>query len=154
MCSGAAPTALAATMMPRMFLYRHGLAAGDINARYGVDHGFSCGVSLEVQCHGQEEIDLLWEGLSAVPEAEQCGWLVDRQDFIHVRAEQIAADDLVVARQVQYRQHTEPVIDESRYRRDFIRGVRHLPADHLTRGVVAVPNPLHKLRTGVELLDF
>ncbi len=28
--------------------------------------------------HGQEEIDLLWEGLSAVPEAEQCGWLVDR----------------------------------------------------------------------------
>ena len=44
----------------------------------GVDHGFSCGVSLEVQCHGQEEIDLLWEGLSAVPEAEQCGWLVDR----------------------------------------------------------------------------
>lgn len=44
----------------------------------GVDHGFSCGVSLEVQCHGQEEIDLLWDLLSAVPEAEQCGWLVDR----------------------------------------------------------------------------
>ena len=44
----------------------------------GVDHGFSCGVSLEVQCHGQDEIDLLWDGLSAVPEAEQCGWLVDR----------------------------------------------------------------------------
>lgn len=29
-----APTALAATMMPRMFLYRHGLAPDDINARY------------------------------------------------------------------------------------------------------------------------
>ena len=29
-----APTALAATMMPRMYLYRHGLAPGDINARY------------------------------------------------------------------------------------------------------------------------
>jgi predicted 3-demethylubiquinone-9 3-methyltransferase (glyoxalase superfamily) len=43
----------------------------------GVDHGFSCGVSLEVQCHGQEEIDFLWQALSAVPEAEQCGWLVD-----------------------------------------------------------------------------
>ncbi len=43
----------------------------------GVAHGFSCGVSLEVQCRGQAEIDHLWEGLSAVPEAEQCGWLVD-----------------------------------------------------------------------------
>ena len=29
-----APTALAATMMPRMFLYEHGLGAADINARY------------------------------------------------------------------------------------------------------------------------
>ncbi len=29
-----ARTALAATMMPRMYLYRHGLAPGDINARY------------------------------------------------------------------------------------------------------------------------
>ncbi len=44
----------------------------------GIDHGFTCGVSLEVQCRGQAEIDLLWEGLSAVPEAEQCGWLADR----------------------------------------------------------------------------
>lgn len=44
----------------------------------GVDHGFSCGVSLEVQCRDQQQIDYLWEGLSAVPEAEQCGWLADR----------------------------------------------------------------------------
>lgn len=43
----------------------------------GVDHGFSCGVSLEVQCKDQAEIDHLWDGLSAVPEAEQCGWLAD-----------------------------------------------------------------------------
>ena len=39
---------------------------------------FSCGVSLEVRCDGQGEIDGLWESLSAVPEAEQCGWLADR----------------------------------------------------------------------------
>lgn len=39
---------------------------------------FSNGVSFEVSCGGQEEIDRLWEALSAVPEAEQCGWLVDR----------------------------------------------------------------------------
>lgn len=44
----------------------------------GVDHGFSCGVSLEVGCADQAEIDRLWEALSAVPEAEQCGWLTDR----------------------------------------------------------------------------
>ena len=43
----------------------------------GTDHGFSCGVSLQVNCDGQEEIDRLWDALSAVPEAEQCGWLVD-----------------------------------------------------------------------------
>ncbi|WP_336651339.1 MULTISPECIES: VOC family protein [unclassified Leucobacter] len=39
---------------------------------------FGCGVSLEVQCDDQAEIDALWEALSAVPEAEQCGWLADR----------------------------------------------------------------------------
>ena len=44
----------------------------------GIDHGFTPGVSLEVSCADQAEIDRLWEALSAVPEAEQCGWLVDR----------------------------------------------------------------------------
>lgn len=43
----------------------------------GTDHGFSCGVSLQVNCVDQSEIDALWEGLSFVPEAEQCGWLAD-----------------------------------------------------------------------------
>jgi predicted 3-demethylubiquinone-9 3-methyltransferase (glyoxalase superfamily) len=46
----------------------------------GPDHDFTFtpGVSLEVDCADQAEIDRLWEALSAVPEAEQCGWLVDR----------------------------------------------------------------------------
>ncbi|MDO5670962.1 MAG: VOC family protein [Corynebacterium sp.] len=39
---------------------------------------FSPGVSLQVNARGQEEIDHLWENLSAVPEAERCGWLQDR----------------------------------------------------------------------------
>ncbi|UNK70649.1 VOC family protein [Microbacterium sp. H1-D42] len=42
------------------------------------EFAFSPGVSLEVRCHGQAEIDRLWDALSAVPEAEQCGWLADR----------------------------------------------------------------------------
>lgn len=41
------------------------------------DFGFTCGVSLEVSCRDQDEIDRLWDALSAVPEAEQCGWLAD-----------------------------------------------------------------------------
>lgn len=42
------------------------------------DFGFTPGVSLVVRCAHQSEIDRLWDALSAVPEAEQCGWLVDR----------------------------------------------------------------------------
>ncbi|WP_370614428.1 VOC family protein [Mumia qirimensis] len=47
---------------------------------FGADHyfGFSEGVSLEVQCEDQAEIDRLWDALSDAPEAEQCGWLKDR----------------------------------------------------------------------------
>lgn len=39
---------------------------------------FSPGVSLVVRCEDQAEIDRYWDALSAVPEAEQCGWCVDR----------------------------------------------------------------------------
>lgn len=42
------------------------------------DAPFTCGVSLEVRCADQAEIDRLWDALSAVAEAEQCGWLADR----------------------------------------------------------------------------
>jgi predicted 3-demethylubiquinone-9 3-methyltransferase (glyoxalase superfamily) len=42
------------------------------------EFGFSEAVSLMVSCADQEEIDYYWERLSAVPEAEQCGWLKDR----------------------------------------------------------------------------
>lgn len=43
-------------------------------------HGltFNEAISLMVYCRDQEEIDYYWEKLSAVPEAEQCGWLKDR----------------------------------------------------------------------------
>ncbi len=44
------------------------------------DHAFSFteGVSLIVDATTQEEIDSYWNALSAVPDAEQCGWLKDR----------------------------------------------------------------------------
>lgn len=42
------------------------------------DFTFSEGISLLVNCENQEEIDHLWEKLSSVPEAEQCGWCKDK----------------------------------------------------------------------------
>jgi predicted 3-demethylubiquinone-9 3-methyltransferase (glyoxalase superfamily) len=39
---------------------------------------FNEAISLLVPCETQAEIDSYWEKLSAVPEAEQCGWLKDQ----------------------------------------------------------------------------
>lgn len=39
---------------------------------------FNEAISFIVSCETQDEIDYYWEKLSAVPEAEQCGWLKDR----------------------------------------------------------------------------
>jgi predicted 3-demethylubiquinone-9 3-methyltransferase (glyoxalase superfamily) len=43
------------------------------------EHNFSFNeaISFMVSCDTQQEIDYFWEKLSAVPEAEQCGWLKD-----------------------------------------------------------------------------
>lgn len=45
------------------------------------DFKFNEAISFIVRCGTQEEIDYYWEKLSAVPEAEQCGWLKDRYGF-------------------------------------------------------------------------
>lgn len=39
---------------------------------------FNEAISFMVSCDTQEELDYYWEELSAVPEAEQCGWLKDK----------------------------------------------------------------------------
>jgi len=49
-----------------------------IDSSLGHAFNFTEGVSLVVRCDTQEEIDAYWQMLSAVPEAEQCGWLKDR----------------------------------------------------------------------------
>lgn len=45
-----------------------------------LEHSFTFNeaVSFIVYCRDQQEIDHYWDRLSAVPEAEQCGWLKDR----------------------------------------------------------------------------
>lgn len=42
------------------------------------DFAFNEAISFMVHCDTQEEINHYWEKLSAVPEAEQCGWLKDK----------------------------------------------------------------------------
>lgn len=46
----------------------------------GHPHGFTFNEALSflVECPDQAEIDRLWAALSAVPEAEQCGWVKDK----------------------------------------------------------------------------
>jgi predicted 3-demethylubiquinone-9 3-methyltransferase (glyoxalase superfamily) len=39
---------------------------------------FNEAISFVVNCEDQAEVDYYWEKLSAVPEAEQCGWLKDK----------------------------------------------------------------------------
>jgi predicted 3-demethylubiquinone-9 3-methyltransferase (glyoxalase superfamily) len=39
---------------------------------------FNEAISFMVHCDTQKEIDYFWQKLSAVPEAEQCGWLKDK----------------------------------------------------------------------------
>lgn len=39
---------------------------------------FNEAVSFYVECEDQDEVDHFWKKLSAVPEAEQCGWLKDK----------------------------------------------------------------------------
>lgn len=56
-------------------LEHYGFAAMDSGQAHGF--GFNEAISLMVQCDTQEEIDYFWKHLSAVPEAEQCGWLKD-----------------------------------------------------------------------------
>ena len=52
------------------------MAAMDSGAFH--DFTFTPRVSIIVSCRDQAEIDRYWAGLSAVPEAEHCGWCVDR----------------------------------------------------------------------------
>ena len=66
---------------------------------------FTEATSFYVECADQEEVDYFWERLSAVPEAEQCGWLKDKYglswQIIPKRMGELLSDkDKVKARRV------------------------------------------------------
>ena len=44
----------------------------------GTDFGFAPGMSLMVDCPTQDEVDELWDRLSAGGSVQACGWLTDR----------------------------------------------------------------------------
>ena len=49
-----------------------------MDSGFAHEFSFTPAISFMVNCRDQTEIDRLWKLLSAVPEAEQCGWLQDR----------------------------------------------------------------------------
>ena len=74
--AGGEPDAEGPVMFSDFRLHATWLAAMDSADEHRF--AFNEAVSLVVTCDTQEEIDHYWEKLSAVPEAEQCGWLKDR----------------------------------------------------------------------------
>jgi predicted 3-demethylubiquinone-9 3-methyltransferase (glyoxalase superfamily) len=63
-------------MFADFMLFDQWFAAMD--SAFAHDFAFNEAISFIVRCEDQAEIDQYWDRLSAVPEAEQCGWLKDR----------------------------------------------------------------------------
>jgi predicted 3-demethylubiquinone-9 3-methyltransferase (glyoxalase superfamily) len=55
-----------------------GFTISAMDNAYDADFMFNEAFSFEVDCKDQQEIDYYWDKLSAVPEAEQCGWIKDK----------------------------------------------------------------------------
>lgn len=54
------------------------MAFSAMDNAFDVDFDFNEAFSLMINCEDQKEIDYFWDKLSAVPEAEQCGWVKDK----------------------------------------------------------------------------
>ncbi len=73
---GAEPDKEGATMFTDFMLAGEWFMAMDSAYEHGF--AFNEAISFMVPCDTQAEIDYYWSKLSAVPEAEQCGWLKDK----------------------------------------------------------------------------
>ncbi len=74
--AGMAPEKEGTVMFTDFMLANQWFAAMDSANKH--EFTFNEAVSLMVRCETQEEMDYYWEKLSAVPAAEQCGWLKDK----------------------------------------------------------------------------
>lgn len=55
-----------------------GMRFSAMDSAYDHDFDFNEAISIVVNCESQDELDYFWDALTAVPEAEQCGWLKDK----------------------------------------------------------------------------
>lgn len=74
--AGMEPNKEGTVMFTDFHLEGQWFTAGDSALMHDFD--FNEAISIIVKCEDQNEIDSYWERLSAVPEAEQCGWLKDK----------------------------------------------------------------------------
>ncbi len=74
--SGMEPEKEGSVMFTSYNLEEQEFAAMDSSSKH--DFCFNEAISLVILCETQEEIDYYWQKLSAVPEAEQCGWIKDK----------------------------------------------------------------------------
>ncbi|MCX7803333.1 MAG: VOC family protein, partial [Meiothermus ruber] len=74
--AGMAPEREGTLMYSEFMLAGQWFAAMD--SAYPHNFAFNEAISFMIYCDTQAEIDHYWTKLSAVPEAEQCGWLKDR----------------------------------------------------------------------------
>jgi len=76
-----------------------------MDSAHAHNFAFNEAISLMVHCANQEEIDYYWDRLSAVPEAEQCGWLKDKfgvsWQIVPTGMEEIFKDEKKAARVTQ-----------------------------------------------------
>lgn len=98
---GAAPEKAAKIMFAEFMLEGQWFTAMDSGHMH--KFGFSEAISLLVQCKDQNDIDYYWNALSAVPEAEQCGWLKDKfglswQVSAATMNEMLQSDEQTIAR--------------------------------------------------------
>lgn len=73
---GTEPDKEGTVMFTDFLIEDHWFAAMDSAREHGFQ--FNEAISFIVNCDTQDEIDYYWGKLSAVPEAEQCGWLKDK----------------------------------------------------------------------------
>jgi predicted 3-demethylubiquinone-9 3-methyltransferase (glyoxalase superfamily) len=74
--AGMEPEQEGSIMFTDFMLEKQWFAAMDSRQQH--EFKFTEALSFIVRCETQEEIDYYWEKLSAIPEAEQCGWLADK----------------------------------------------------------------------------
>ena len=79
------------------------------------DFGFNEAISFMVGCDSQDEIDHYWHGLSAVAEAEQCGWLKDKYGLSWQIAPSILGDLLSRGTKEQSARVTEAFLQMTKF---------------------------------------